>query len=181
MLTVIRRVAGRDAQEVAGVPQPDWTDDELMHDLAQAIGPPGVGGELLAAARTAFGWRPVDADLDLAELRYDSTFDGPAPVRGPGSGSPRTLVFRGDRLGVEIELTGAGIEGQLVPPEPGQVRLLTTSGVAVTTTADDAGCFAFPAEAQNPPRTTGHARRRGPFRIEGSLAAGRFATQWITG
>lgn len=175
------------------MPQPDWTDDELMHHLAQAIRPAGVGGELLAAARRAFAWRTVDADLDLAELHYDSSVDGAALVRGAGSGPPRTLVFRGERLGVEIELTGAGIEGQLIPPEPGQVRLLTTTGVAVTTTADGAGCFAFPpagerdlrretgqaAERDLPP-AAGQVRRRGPFRIEGSLAAGRFATQWIT-
>jgi hypothetical protein len=152
-----------------------------MHDLAQAIRPAAAGSELLAAARRAFAWRTVDADLDLAELRYDSSIDGAALVRGPGSGSPRTLVFRGERLGVEIELTGAGIEGQLIPPEPGQVRLLTATGAPVTTTADGAGCFAFPATAQqNLPRAAGPARRRGPFRIEGSLAAGRFATQWIT-
>jgi hypothetical protein len=149
----------------------DWTDDELMLDLAQTLPRPAVDAELLAAAQTAFAWRTVDADLDLAELRYDSSFDDAALVRGPRSGSPRTLVFRGERLGVELELSDRGIEGQLIPPEPGQVRLMTAAGDPVTTTADGMGCFAF-ASAQ--------AGRRGPIRIEGSLAAGRFATQWIT-
>jgi hypothetical protein len=150
----------------------DWTDDELMRDLARMFPRPAVDAELLAAAQTAFAWHTVDADLDLAELRYDSSFDDAALVRGPRSASPRTLVFRGDRLGVELELSDRGIEGQLIPPEPGQVRLMTAAGdPPVTTTADGMGCFAF-ASAQ--------AGRHGPIRIEGSLAAGRFATQWIT-
>jgi hypothetical protein len=151
------------------MPQRDWSDDdELMRDLAEAIRQPDVDEAVLDTARMAFAWRTVDADLELAELRYDSSADNGALVRGPQGGSPRTLVFRGERLGVEIELTETGIEGQLIPPEPGEVRLTPAAGTPLTTTADDVGCFTFPA------------RRRGPIRIEGSLAGGRFATQWIS-
>lgn len=149
------------------MPQPNWSDDELLRDLSEALRQPAVTDRMLAAARLAFAWRTGDADLDLAELRYDSSLDEGALVRGPGPGTPRTLVFRGTRLGVEIELSDGGIEGQLIPPEPGQVRLAAATGDPVARQADDVGCFVFPA-------------RRGPIRIEGSVAGGRFATPWIT-
>jgi hypothetical protein len=150
------------------MPQPNWSDDdELIRDLGEALRQPAVTDGMLAAARLAFAWRTVDADLELAELRYDSALDEGALVRGPVPGAPRTLVFRGTRLGVEIELSDGGIEGQLIPPEPGSVRLACAAGEPAATAADDVGCFAFPA-------------RRGPIRIEGTVAGGRFATQWIT-
>jgi hypothetical protein len=147
----------------------NWSDDdELMRDLADALRPAPVEQRLIDAARAAFAWRTVDTDLELATLLYDSCLETSAAVRGPASGAPRTLVFRGGRLGVEIELSDAGIEGQLIPPEPGVVRLLTVAGLDAQTTADEVGCFSFTH------------RHRGPIRIEGTLAAGTFATQWIT-
>lgn len=150
--------------------RPNWSDDdELMRDLAEAIRQPPVDETVLAAARMAYAWRTVDADLELAELRYDSSLDAGAAVRGPAPGAPRTLVFRGDQLGVEIELTDTGIEGQLIPPQRGEVRLMTTAGDPATTTADEVGCFTFPR------------RHRGPIRIECSVPGGaRFATEWVT-
>jgi hypothetical protein len=152
------------------MPSRNWSDDdELMQDLAAALRPTPVEPRMIDAARAAFAWRTVDADLELATLLYDSHLDGSAAVRGPAPGAPRALVFRSGRLGVEIELSDAGIEGQLIPPEPGVVRLLTVAGAQAETTADEVGCFTF-----------AH-RRRGPIRIEGVLATGTFATQWIAG
>jgi len=69
---------------------------------------------------------------------------------------------------VEIELSDTGIEGQLIPPEPGQVWLLDASGPIAEATADEVGCFSFPA------------RRHGPIRIECVVAGRRVATEWIS-
>ena len=114
----------------------NWSDDhELMRDLGEALTSIPAEQQVVDAARTAYGWRSLSADLELAALLYDSDLDQTTLVRGPVPGSPRALVFgRGSRR-VEIELSETGIEGQLVPPEPGVVRLLTAAGSAAETTA----------------------------------------------
>jgi hypothetical protein len=152
------------------MPSPDWNDDdELMHDLHAALAAPAVDEQILAAARATFAWRTADAELELIGLRYDSRFDDAVTaVRADPAESPRTLGFHGDHLGVEIELSRAGIEGQLIPAQPGLVTLVTTDGPYAEVVADPIGCFSFPA----PPG--------GPIRLECSTGGGRFVTVWIT-
>ena len=65
-------------------------------------------------------------------------------------------------------MTDTGIEGQLIPPEPGVVRLLTVTGPGTETTADEVGCFAFPTQ------------RGQPIRLECTLDGDRIITDWIT-
>lgn len=151
------------------MPSPNWTDDEsLMRDLSAAVRVPDVDEQILATARGAFAWRTVDADLELVSLLYDSCLDDAVSVRDGDTESPRTLSFHGDSLGVEIELNGTGIEGQLIPAEPGTVTLVTPQGPHASATADPVGCFSLPA----PPA--------GPIRLECACDAGRFVTVWIT-
>jgi hypothetical protein len=155
--------------EVDGMPSPNWNDDdELMADLRAALKAPDVDEVILAAARDAFSWRDVDTDLELIALLYDSHLDLETSVRENPTESPRTLAFHGDRLGVEIELHGSGIEGQLIPAQPGLVTLVTADGPYAAVPADPVGCFSFPP----PPG--------GPIRLECSTDAGRFVTVWIT-
>jgi hypothetical protein len=156
-------------QEVDGMPSPNWTDDDkLLRDLRRALRPTAVDDRVIHAARAAFIWRNVDTDLELARMFYDSYLDEAVLVRGPLPGAPRTLVFRGEDLGVEIEFSEAGIEGQLVPPVPGTVTLMTPGGAHSTVTADDIGCFAFPGKL------------RGPLRLQCTVDGASFATEWIT-
>jgi hypothetical protein len=145
----------------------NWDDDdELMEDIRRALATADVDESVMSAARGAFAWRTVDADLALAELAYDSRLDDLVAVRGPSDGSIRILHFASGDLAVDIELSPTGIEGQLIPPRPGQVTMLTPDGPAATVTADEIGCFRFP----NPPR--------GPMRLECVLEAGTFVTEW---
>jgi hypothetical protein len=155
--------------EVDGMPSPNWNDDDaLVADLRAAIKAPAVDEQILTAARGAFAWRTVDADLELIGLLYDSHLDVASSVRESPTESPRTLAFHGDNLGVEIELNDTGIEGQLIPAQPGLVTLVTAEGPYAAVAADPVGCFAFPS----PPG--------GPIRLECSTDAGRFVTVWIT-
>jgi hypothetical protein len=147
----------------------NWNDDdELVRDLGKALRAPAVDERVLAAARMAFIWRTVDTDLELAHLLHDSYLDEGLAVRGEGPGSPRTLAFQGEQFGVEIELGDAGIEGQLIPPQPGGVELMTAEGTYATATADDIGCFTFPSTP------------RGAMRLRCSTDAGSFTTEWVT-
>jgi hypothetical protein len=151
------------------MPSPNWNDDDdLMRDVRQALRPAPVDARILEAARAALSWRTVDAELELIGIFYDSHLDEAALVRGHTPGTPRTLVFHGDDLGVEIEVSDTGIEGQLIPPGPGEVILLTADGTRATVTADQVGCFTFTPAL------------RGPVRLDCSLGAHRFVTEWIT-
>ncbi len=151
------------------MPSPNWTDDdELMRDLTAALRVPEVDDQILSAARGAFAWRTVDMDLELIGLLDDSTLHDEVAVRDSATEAPRTLSFHGDHLGVEIELHDAGIEGQLIPAQPGTVTLVTPAGPHASVTADAVGCFALPASPG------------GPVRLECSTEQGRFVTVWIT-
>ena len=151
------------------MPRRNWNDDdELMLDVGDALRTDPREPIVIEGGRTIGAWQAADADAALASLLYDSYVDGLAAVRGPASGAPRNLVFALGELRVEIELSDAGIEGQLIPPEPGQVRLLDATGPVAETTADEVGCFTFPPG------------RHGPIRIECAVAGRRIATEWIT-
>ena len=151
------------------MPWRDWNDDdELLLDLGAALRADRCDESLLEAARQIHAWHTADLDRALAALLYDSHLDALAAVRGPIAGGPRSLVFALGELRVEIELSDTGIEGQLIPPEPGRVRLLDATGPVAETTADEVGCFTFPPG------------RHGPVRIECAVAGRRIATEWIT-
>ena len=100
--------------------------------------PPAV----LSAARAAFEWRTVDAEL--AELTYDSWVDDRELVGVRSSGGRRQLTFEAPGLTVEVEVAdGAapGLVGQLVPAHGGTVELRHGGGV-LTLAVDDLGRFA---------------------------------------
>lgn len=145
----------------------NWDDDELVRDLRAALQPTPVEDQVIAAARAAYEWRRTSIDMEIAALRYDSDVDEPALVRGPLHGSPRTLAFGTEELGVEIEFSEAGMEGQLIPPEAGTVQLLTVDGQTEDVSTDELGCFRFPA------------RNRGPVRLLCDTSGGGFITEWI--
>lgn len=146
---------------------PNWDDDdELLEDIRRALAASRVDESIMNAGRGAFAWRTVDADLRIAGLVHDS-YDL-AAVRGPSDGSIRLLHFASGDLAVDVELSPSGIEGQLIPPRPGRVTLLTPRGPALTTTADEIGCFRF----ASPPR--------GPMRLECVVEEGSFVTEWTT-
>jgi hypothetical protein len=146
----------------------NWNDDDdLIRDIADALRPDPLEQRVVEAARVAYGWWSCDPDLEIAALLYDSYVDGGVVVRARHAGPPRTLLFGCGPLRVEIEVSRAGIDGQLIPPGPGTVRLLTVSGPVAETTADEVGCFTLPS----PPT--------GPMRIECTVSGGRFATKWV--
>jgi hypothetical protein len=98
-----------------------------------------VPASVVEAARAAYVWRTIDADL--AELTADSAMST-AGVRS--SSAPRLLTFEGPGVEVEVEVAQTGstrrLSGQLVPVGPAQVTV-RWSGGAQETAADDLGRF----------------------------------------
>jgi hypothetical protein len=153
---------------VIGLSSPTWNDDELLRELRAALQESPVDESVIRAAQAAFTWRTVDDDLELLSLDAGFGLTADALVRGGGAGGPRTLAFHGERLSVEIEIDDAGIVGQVTPPRPGRVTLVTAVGPQATTQADDIGYFAFP-----PPTA-------GPLRLDCRLGDDHFITEWVT-
>lgn len=147
---------------------PRWTDDELLRELRAALQEPPVDEKLIRAAQAAFTWRTVDAELEILSLEAELTASDTALVRDAGQGAPRVFTFHGERLSVEIEIDDVGIVGQLTPPGPARVTLVTPDGPQAAADADEVGCFSLPA----PPS--------GPIRLDCQRGGERFLTEWTT-
>jgi len=118
------------------------TDEELLALLREALasGPPPAA--ILAAAKDAYSWRDIDAQL--AALTYDSLLESGELV-GVRSAvlEARLLTFECGDVSVEIELAdgpGGRLNGQLVPPRPAEIEIRYAGG-SLTLTASPAGRF----------------------------------------
>ncbi|HKS98308.1 MAG TPA: hypothetical protein VJT31_02160 [Rugosimonospora sp.] len=147
---------------------PHSDDEALLAELAEALREgASVPTHYVDAAQAALSWRTVDAELAIAELTFDSACD-PEPAGATRGGSARTLAFRGGELSVEIEVTDAGIAGQVIPASGGQVEVQTAMGAADSAPIDEIGCFVLGA----PPA--------GPVRLHARTGRHRIATSWVS-
>ncbi|MFC7818858.1 MULTISPECIES: hypothetical protein [unclassified Streptomyces] len=144
-------------------------NDELGTDLleeelrqAAAILDP-VPAELRRIAVDAFALHDLDARV--AELTFDSLVDA-VPVRG-ATEPPRMLTFRADDVTVDVEVTEDGLIGQLLPPGPADVEVLSGPRAHALLTADDLGRF------------TGGAPPTGPFALRLRTGADVVVTEWL--
>jgi hypothetical protein len=153
---------------MSAVASPHPEQQALLAELAAAMRESAsVPPQLLAAADATLTWRTVDADLVLAELVFDSACD-PAPAGATRSGSSvRTLAFHGRDIALEIEVSRAGIAGQVIPADGGQVTGLSMHGVFDRAPIDETGCFVLGAP---PP---------GPIRLRVDTGARRVGTCWV--
>ena len=121
----------------------DWTDDELLDALRDAlVTTEEVPRAFVEAGKAAFVWRTIDAEL--AALTYDSAWDSPAvPAIRSESATLRSLTFASDGWTIEIELTPDGVLGQLDPPEAGTVSARGDGGKLASAEIDDLGFFAL--------------------------------------
>ncbi|MBZ6171118.1 MULTISPECIES: hypothetical protein [Streptomyces] len=145
-------------------PADDWDCGLLDEELRQAAAildpvPAGLRG----IAVDAFALHDLDARV--AELTFDSLVDG-IPVRGE-SDPPRMLTFQADAVTVDVEVTEDGLIGQLLPPGPARIEVLSGPREYARLTADDLGRF------------TGEAPPSGPFALR--LRTGRevVVTEWL--
>jgi hypothetical protein len=130
-------------------------DDEILlarlRDAYAAVDP--IPDDVRLMARVAFGWRRPDAAL--ARLAVDSAERAPAGIRGqgPAGDGRRQLVFTGDDVAVEIEVTADGadreIVGRLAPPAPADIAVRHLAG-EVAARADPAGHFVVPVVPAGP-------------------------------
>ena len=153
-----------------------WADDEaLARDLGTALAEAELSDRVESAGLRAFGiQRELQAlrhelDLLLLDLVHDSRDDEAlVAVRDRSGDRPRSLVFEGDGVGVEVELTDDRVEGQLIPAGPGRVTLQGPDGQIADVATDEVGYFRL------------EVRPHGPVRLVCSRDGGGCATQWLT-
>jgi len=126
-----------------------WEDDnDLLALLEEALAAEGdVPPDFIAAGKAAFAWRTIDAEL--AALVYDSDRE-PALTRNQTTADLRALTFASAHITIELELTGTGLIGQLVPPSVAEIDVQTAAGVTSSVTTDELGCFTIRVIPQEP-------------------------------
>jgi hypothetical protein len=126
-----------------------WEDDnDLLALLEEALEAEGdVPPDFIAAGKAAFAWRTIDAEL--AALVYDSDRE-PALTRNQTTADLRALTFASAHITIELELTGTGLIGQLVPPSTAEIDVQTAAGVTSSVTTDELGCFTIRVTPQEP-------------------------------
>lgn len=129
-------------------------DDQLLELLGRALAEDAAVPERRrAAARAAFGWRSVDAEL--AALLHDSALEAGAAVRSSGAGTgPRTLSFEDDGTTLELEHDAAGGEllGEVVGVPGAVVRVERADTEPVAVRADASGFFRIEGVGTGPVR-----------------------------
>jgi hypothetical protein len=118
-----------------------WDNEQLMAALRQSLAASqDVPPEAIAAARSAYAWRNVDAEL--AQLSYDSSRDRDLALsRQSETATIRALTFVSANLTIELEASEDSLLGQVVPVQQGSVQVQASTGDATTVTLDELGCF----------------------------------------
>jgi hypothetical protein len=126
-----------------------------------------VPADFVAAAKDAFAWHNIDAEL--ARLTYDSRDADYALATRTEAASIRALTFTSDRLTIELEVGQDSLVGQIVPAQPAVVSVLPRSGNEIVIEADEIGCFSV------------EPIPLGQFRLRCRISAGvETMTGWIT-
>ena len=151
----------------------DW-EQAMLAELADAGRVEAVPVESVAAAKSVFAWRTLDAEL--AALSYDSDVaeDAMAGMRSSGTATARLLTFESAGLTVEVEASPAGsgdrwrLQGQLVPPGPGTVEVRYANGI-VSVEVDEVGRFSADGVPSGPVS----------LRCRPASGGGAVATDWV--
>ncbi|MBJ7358217.1 hypothetical protein [Nocardioides sp.] len=126
----------------------DLTDDQLLAELGEAVAEAAlVTDRQREAARAAFTWRTVDAEL--AELLHDSALEASA-VRGDDAA--RTLSFASGPLTLEVEVDGDAVMGQVVGAATDSVLMQRSIADDQPLPVDPSGFFRVEGVAPGPVR-----------------------------
>ncbi|WP_066370660.1 hypothetical protein [Herbidospora mongoliensis] len=143
-----------------------WDDDDrllaALRDMARTRS--AVPREVVDAAKAAFAWHDVDAEL--AGLVYDSALDDRllTSVRG----DHRFLIFEVRDLTLEVEVGPEALFGQFLPPQRTTVVNRLRNGETTGSPVDDTGCFVI----QPPPPES--------FSLSWTYEGRSVRTDWVT-
>ncbi|GAA2892014.1 hypothetical protein ABT362_18235 [Nonomuraea rubra] len=152
-----------------------WDDHELLARLRAAIeAAEAVPRDFVEAGKSAFAWREIDLDMELAELAeltYDSAMhrEEEAAALRADSAVLRALTFAATQLTIELEITEGALLGQVVPPQAGEIHVQGGAGNGGPLEIDDLGVFVI------------RGKPDGPFRLHCHTHTGLdVSTSWFT-
>lgn len=132
--------------------------DAFEHELEP------VPERLADVARSAFGWRRVDAEL--AELLFDSANEELVGIRGTAS-DRRSFRYAANEFVLRVHLTDDTLIVMVEPPLEVDCRIVA-DGVTSEYRTDELGELAIDVPEL-------------PMRVEVELPSGTIVTPWITG
>ena len=109
--------------------------EEELRRAAAILDP--VPAELRRIAVEAYALHDLDARV--AELTFDSVVDA-VPVRG-ATDVPRMLTFHSGDVTVDVEVSAQGLMGQVLPPRPAHIEVLSGPQSSAPLVADNMGRF----------------------------------------
>ena len=128
-----------------------WDDEAVLAALREAQrARQAVPPEFIDAAKSAYAWHNIDAEL--AQLTYDSDSDadrGRAGAVRSEAASIRALTFTSARVSIELEVASDSLLGQIIPPRAGTLEVHTTAGVT-SSPVDEIGCFVVDPKPSSP-------------------------------
>ena len=145
-----------------------WTDDdeELWRELRTAVHESdAVDPRHVAAARAAFSWRTVDAELLMLS---DAAESDAALVRGSDPAEGRFSLFLGATTSIELELADGHAIGQVLPVRACRLVKGSVDGEVAEIDVDDTGFFRF------------RVSDREKFRLHLEADGKAHVTQWVT-
>jgi len=150
---------------------PQGEPDALARLLTAAVAADGVPLAVQDAARGAFAWRTIDADL--ATLSYDSADElAGAGTRGPRE---RMLTFEFDNVVIDLEVSPRGplheLTGQVVTASDVDIEVQQPSGPSQQAVVDRLGRFQVAGVPSGPLRLL--------CRFPGSAARAMVLTEWV--
>ena len=99
-----------------------------------------VPTSVLDAARAAFSWRTIDAEL--AHLTYDSETSAAMAGARSQQAALRAMTFASSSFTIEIQVEPTMLLGQLIPaPEAGDLTVTMQDGGSFGVPYDELGCF----------------------------------------
>ena len=127
-----------------------WDDEHLLASLREAErARRAVPAEFVQAAKTAYAWHNIDAEL--AQLTYDSQRDDTRSVIVRSeTASVRALTFTSASVTIELEVTGHSVLGQISPAREGTIEAQTSAGAIMVIPVDEIGCFSVDPKPTSP-------------------------------
>ena len=99
-----------------------------------------VPTSVLDAARAAFSWRTIDAEL--AHLTYDSETSAAMAGARSQQAALRAMTFASSSFTIEIQVEPTMLLGQLIPAaEAGELTVTMQDGRSFGVVHDEVGCF----------------------------------------
>jgi hypothetical protein len=152
-----------------GLTEGEFADDEFDGDLLEEElrRAAGILDPVPAALRqlAVEAYALHDLDARIAELTFDSLVDA-IPVRG-ATDTPRMLTFHSGDVTVDVEVTSQGLMGQVLPPQPAAIEVLSGPQAGTSVVADDMGRF------------TCDAAPAGPFALRLRTGGEVVVTEWL--